>query len=667
MEIKTKAEEDANAKAELAAEAEEEAKAKAESAAKAEEEAKVKIEEETNARVESATKAEEEAKAKAESAAKAEEEAKAKAESATRAEEEAIAKLETDVEEKIKVKAEEEANTKAKAAAKAEEEAKARAEAAVKAEEEAKAKAEAAAKAEKDNEARIIAASEDYAKAIALAMAEAEVEKDSSKNNEDKKETTSETESLPNLDLSTFKSNDTNEATEDNAEISERTSKIEEGEQEVISAKDGTIIIENEVWPEEENEIQITTTPSIRRRRKPINLALVLPLLFAAFICVTLLLPYVLPTKQYISTIEKFATDSISEPVKVGSLHVTFLPVPSIEASAIEIGSNIKIRSAILIFSIFSSFNSDDLKEIELEGISVLPGAYDSIAKWGRSSNAPQLSKLKKINLKETKLELENISIPLLNGSINLRNNNKFTEASFASSDKEIKINILPSQSDFQLNISAKKWKPFLSSSIVLSDLDAKVIMNSSLIQATEIDSRIYDGILKGTAFAKWEDNWNLNGEFEIERVNIKEAAISNNTDIPMEGKLFSKVKIFSDAQELDQLYDAMRINGSFQLQNGLVKIDLGNSIRTTSKGSIAGGQTKFDELSGIIEIDGESYQFNQLKLSSGILSAEGALDITADKKLTGEVKSSLKGGHTMSSGPIALEGTIKNPVLVRN
>ena len=615
-----------------------------------EEEVKAKAEEEANAKAEAAAKAEEEAKTKAKSAAIAEEEAKAKAESASKAEVESKARAE---EEKSELKTSRKRGKKNRSHAKAKKIL-------------TKEKTGNNSQEEEDNEAKIIAASEDYAKAIASAMAEVETRSNEINTSDTKEETISEAESLPNLDLSSFKSDDIKETIEGYAEIEEEIFEVEEGTKRKINTRDETLITENEIWQEEETEVQTATIPSLRRRRKPINLSIVVPLLLAAFVCLTLLLPYVLPTRQYISTIEKAATDSISEPVKIGSLHVSFLPIPSIEASAVTIGSNIKIKSAILTFSMFSSFNSNNLNIIELTGIRVLPGAYDNITRWSRLSNAPQLSGLKKIKLKETKLEFKNISVPLLNGSINLIDNNKFSEASFTTNDKRISINILPSQNDFLLNISAKEWKPSLSSAVVLSDLDAKVIMSTGLFQINEIDSRIYDGVLKGTASAKWKDSWSLDGELKIERVNIKEAAISYNTDFPMEGKLFSRVEFSSEAQEFEQLYDAMHIIGTFQLQNGSVKIDLGNSIRTTSKGSIASGQTKFDELSGFLKIIDKNYQLKQLKLSSGILSAEGALDIVTGEELSGEIISNLKGGHTMSSGPISLEGTIKDPLLVR-
>ena len=109
---------------------------------------------------------------------------------------------------------------------------------------------------EENNEAKIIAASEDYAKAIASAMAETEVETEPNKNitSDTKAETISEAESLPNLDLSIFKSDDIKETIEGDTEIAEITSEVEEGIQRKINTRDEILITENEIWQEEDRK-----------------------------------------------------------------------------------------------------------------------------------------------------------------------------------------------------------------------------------------------------------------------------------------------------------------------------------------------------------------------------------------------------------------------------
>ena len=625
-------------------------------------------------------------------------------ESANKAEEEAIAKLETDVEEEVKTKAEEKANAKAESAARAEEEAKARAEAASKAEENANAKAESAARAEEeakaraeaaskaeeeanargksqeivDDEAKIIAASEAYAKAIAIAEDEARNRTgENSQEFDDESIIDTETSGiLPTLDFSNLQTEDTDEYESKDTGNDKTSVKIKSRTEEMVQEEEGpydeTISQDEAFFKDEIDESEIQSIRQkvqrrIRRQQKPINLSLIISFLIVIIVSGALLLPYVLPTNQYITTIEKIATDSIGEPVKIGSLSVSFLPIPNLDASNITIGSTIKIKSAILTFSMFSSFDSNDLSEMELIGVNILPNAYDRIIEWTKTSSAPSLNSLKQIQLKNAKLEYKNIAIPLINGNINLVNGNKFSKALFATRDNKIKINVIPKGNEFTLNISAKEWKPLHSSSMILSNFDAKVIAGKGSFLINELDSRIYDGVLRGAASAKWSNGWTVRGKFETERVNFRKAAESFNTAIPVEGNLTSTIEIASIAPVFEQLFDALQINGEFNLQNGSIKIDLGNSIRSKSKGEIAGGQTKFNALSGTIERTNKTYQLKQLKLSSGMLSAEGNLDIGEGKKLSGEVVSNLKGIHTMSSGPVSFEGTIKNPVLTRH
>ena len=660
-----------------------------------------KAEEEEEARLwaEAAAKAKAEAEAKAR--AKAEAEAKAKAEAEAKAKEEAEAK-------------EEEAKAKVEAEAKAENEAKDKDEVADATQQgsksrhkkgkKARLRAEAQAKTsentgkvqrEIDDEAKIIAASEAYAKAVAMAEDEAKA-KAGEINQKIEKEATEETEAssiLTTLDFSTSESLDSEEALSNEIEtkdiVSEKTSAEitseaeveiqdeEETRNETVTKKETWWFRKKktdevqETWREKEDvavsEVQITTTPSFRRRQKPINISLIVPLLLVIILSGALLLPYVLPTTQYISTIEKIAANSVGEPIKIGSLRVSLLPIPNLDASNITIGNTITIKSAILSFSMFSSFSSDNLSKIELIGVNILPDTYDRIIKWTRSNNAPQLSNFKQIKLKNAKLEFENFAIPLLNGDIDLVNGSKFSRASFTTSDDKIRINITPKRKDFLLNISTKEWKPSHSSSIIFSSFDAKVIASRDSFHINEMYGKIYDGVFKGTASAKWSDGWNIKGQLEMERVNLEKATKSFNSDIPVGGNLTSNIEIDSKAPVFEKLYDTLHINGVFRLQNGFIKVDLGNSIRSKSKGDIAGGQTKFNDLSGAIEGTGKTYQLRQLKLFSGILSAEGDLDIGPSKELSGKVISNLKGTHTMTSGPVSLEGTINAPVLIRH
>ncbi|HAJ72182.1 MAG TPA: AsmA family protein, partial [Methylophilaceae bacterium] len=55
------------------------------------------------------------------------------------------------------------------------------------------------------------------------------------------------------------------------------------------------------------------------------------------------------------------------------------------------------------------------------------------------------------------------------------------------------------------------------------------------------------------------------------------------------------------------------------------------------------GGETQFDTFSGQLAVTGQQYQLSNMDVSSGLLSANGYVTISPQKKLTGTVEVELK------------------------
>ncbi len=164
-----------------------------------------------------------------------------------------------------------------------------------------------------DDEAKITAASEAYAKAVAMAEEEARATVGEI-NQKIENEAIEETETspiLPMLDVSTLESLDSEETLSNEIEAkdtvgkkasAEITSKAEVEIQDEEEARNETVT-KKETWREKEDiavsEVQITTTQSILRRQKPINLSLIVPLLLVILVSGVLLCP---PCCQQVST-----------------------------------------------------------------------------------------------------------------------------------------------------------------------------------------------------------------------------------------------------------------------------------------------------------------------------------------------------------------------------
>ena len=400
------------------------------------------------------------------------------------------------------------------------------------------------------------------------------------------------------------------------------------------------------------------------KQKKPIGLSSIVMVVLGILVGAVLVFPYVMPMGGYVAQIEKIATDSIGEPVKIGSVRASLVPMPNLSISNTSIGDGVKIKSAVLTFSLFSSFSHKDLTKIELEAVSVMPEAYARLTQWKRTDAAPQLTKLKHVKLKEVKLELEGVTVPVLSGDIELSPEGKFIKAQFASSDGKVKLITTPEASGFLLDIAAKDWALPMIPSVIFSSFDAKVVTGQGSLNIKEIDGRLYDGMLKGIATVQWSNGWSIKADLDTENINFETAAKAFNPDISVGGKFISKLNLSAGAAAYGQLFDAPKIDGVFRLQNGHFNVDLGNTMRSMTKSGIMGGQTRFDELSGTVTLASNTYQLRQLKLLSGILSGNGSVDISPAKELSGRVVADLKGALTMTSGPLAVGGTVKEPKL---
>jgi hypothetical protein len=181
-----------------------------------------------------------------------------------------------------------------------------------------------------------------------------------------------------------------------------------------------------------------------------------------------------------------------------------------------------------------------------------------------------------------------------------------------------------------------------------------------------EIEGRLYGGKAKGSATVKWGDFWSAEGDLNIENILLTEAIPALTKDIELTGKLDAKTVYSMQARDLGALFDSPRIKASFNVRDGAIgNIDLARAIQPRATETI-GGKTLFANLSGSMMLDGQRYQYRQLKLAAGLLSASGEADIMPDKKLSGKTSVEMKLPSTTVHARLTLSGDLKQPVLRR-
>ncbi len=656
-----------NQTAETAAQAKEraEAEAKAAAAAKlqietdAREQAKLEAQEQiaqvmkdkaaakTKAKLEALARADEEARERAEAQVKAASEAKLRAE-AEALEQAALAAKEQAAREAeesaaAEAKAQEEAETKAKleALARADEEARALAEAQAKLEAEAKLKAEAAAEAQAELEAKINAArlAEEEAavsarvKQEALVRAEAKAKKQAARNAEIEKikeKTVFQLRQLTNLPAQKF------QAFRDKVNL-KKVRKL------------------NKKWSQQ----FFSATKSISSTILKYSIGLLVLALVAA---------QLINLRMLIKPIENFAAENIQEPVGIQTVHASIFPAPHLVLNGVTVGNASLIKAqSVLVFpdlsALMGKFSATtatpyEIRSIEIEALEISQQSLLRPAAWLEASTKFKQLKIHQILLTKTIAHLNGLELPPFNGDILLNDAGQLSAATLSTEDKSLVVEISQPNAQYQFNIKATNWRSPIAPNLVFTTLNAKGALENNRLTMSPIEGVLYNGQLKANMVINLDNQWNTAGTFDINGINLANAAQALNLDAAIDGTLSAHSDFTFNYNTASNLVMAPTLNARFKVNNGAInKIDL---IETMHSNNI-GGTTHFAELTGSLLHNKLGYQFRNLVLQDNQLQAYGKLDITANNALTGEIYTNILAKSQTLKSHLNLAGTIDN------
>lgn len=288
-----------------------------------------------------------------------------------------------------------------------------------------------------------------------------------------------------------------------------------------------------------------------------------------------------------------------------------------------------------------------------------------AIAWVGPGSGAEKIQ-VRRIAIKTATIEVKGLSLPPLEAGVELAATGKFERANIRSKDKKIEVVITPKNVGFEVNVAANDWQPPPWPNLTFTELRAKAMATSEGMRVSEIEGRLYNGKAKGSATIKWGDIWSAEGDFSLENVLLAEAMPALTNDIALSGKLDAKAVYSMQARDLGTLFDNPRIKASFTVRDGSIgNIDLARAIQPRAV-QTTGGKTLFASLSGNMTLEGKHYQYRQMKLAAGLLSASGEADIMPNKQLSGKTSVEMKLKSSAVRASLSLSGDLKQPVLRR-
>ena len=371
------------------------------------------------------------------------------------------------------------------------------------------------------------------------------------------------------------------------------------------------------------------------------------------------------PMNSYVPSIEKLASEHIKEPVSIGSMHVSILGGFSIILQNVRLGTtqDVKIDKVSLSPEFGSVFGDVKIiRKMEAESVTVAEEVLPRLPKWLEAAVADKRLEIGRMVIKSIKFESHTVKLPPFDANLQLSPEGAIERAVLVSTDGKLNVELTPRDNQVDIALSASKgWVPPVGPQIEFTDLTVKAVATRNQVRVEKFESLLYGGAAKGSALIVWGGPWSLDGEVETQRIGIQGLMEVFTRDARSTGQLEAKLRYSMSSQGLTTLFDSPKVDGRFDIKKGdLDGVDLVRALQSGGRGVTQGGATRFEEISGTVALNNGRYQYRNMKLSSGLLSAAGAFDVSPNKDVSGRISVELRSQAAQIKGSYVVDGGLK-------
>ncbi len=393
----------------------------------------------------------------------------------------------------------------------------------------------------------------------------------------------------------------------------------------------------------------------------------------AFLLAVLAALPFVISVDDYRPRIEQEISARLKEPVTIARLRAFALPAPHLTAEGIVIGKtgDVKVAKLMIAPDIWSLLgDSKIIRYVELNGVQLTQNGMEKLAVLGKSDpkepQRPAAVRVVRVKIEDATLQFGKSSFGPFDAAIALSDRSELEQVSVVTRDGKFRANIKPDAGRYAVEVLAKAWRLPLGPPLVLDELNIKGVATHTDLKTSSAQARLYGGTVNGSATLAWSKGSQLRGAFDVNQLELAPLAALFSPRTGISGRLNAKPVISASANALEQLGAALRIEAPFQVHNGVLR---GVDIRKAATNLLmkdSSGETRFDQLSGHVVMERGAQRFSNLKVVSGVLSADGNVTIASNKALSGRINAQVGAGSVASATvPLNVTGTVDSPMLL--
>ncbi|MBL8378881.1 MAG: AsmA family protein [Burkholderiales bacterium] len=390
------------------------------------------------------------------------------------------------------------------------------------------------------------------------------------------------------------------------------------------------------------------------------------PLVLLALVVVA---PWLVPTSAWIAPAEEAASKALGAPVKIAGIRLALLPLPHATASGIDVGGGaLKVASAAVTPDLGSLFSAPrHLRVVRVDTVFVDQKGIDILQAFAAKPPAvPPPVTIGRVEIAPLEVALPGAKLPPLAVEVQMGAANAPQRAVVKTQDGKATLTALAKGKVWKVDLAAANWTPPAGPPLKFDELKANGRVEGDKLILPAISARLYGGQVTGKAEAAWAKGMRLGGDAKVSGVEIAPVLAALKQKATLSGQLEASGPFSAQAAKPAGLVDAISADFAFNVKNGTLQgFDLANAARNLVKGGSKGGQTRFDQLSGNVKLAGRAVRLSNLRVTSGALDAKGNVDVAASRQLSGRIDVDLKGTAGLVGVPLAVSGTVSDPLLL--
>jgi len=379
-----------------------------------------------------------------------------------------------------------------------------------------------------------------------------------------------------------------------------------------------------------------------------------------------LVLPFLVPLERYIPALEKAASDRLREPVKVAWLRASLLP-PGASAGGISVGENrlIQVGEVRLVPNLWSLLSGEiEIARIDIDDLELAQPVFGRLGEWARSDGPGPKVRLGAVRIE--KLTLAGVPVGPLQVEIRFTPAGGIETAQAQTRDGALSVQAKPDADRYALEANAKAWTVPFGQGLAVDTLAIAASAGAHELDITAVSASLYGGTLQGKGKLDWRKELAVNASVTADRLDMARLLSALGMQTRMSGRLSARSSISARGKDAERLLSGWRVEAPFSVSEGVLHgVDLFEAAKALVKGGQTGGQTRFDELSGVLSADPRGYRVNRLKVASGVLHANGNVNVTPARQLSGRVNAEVKLGVSVVAVPLNVSGTVQQPMLM--